>query len=156
MPLARHGIAQDDRHPVGIEPPGRIAVILQRLVTGRDGPLLGFVDLLLDARRDGDAHFDGLKFESAHPTADLAVSFIEGGRVGVVKEVGFPAVVGYVGDGIAARLDVAPKCSRVGGIRQDGSNPDNGYGCCFTHAAPVSHRLSPFEYHSIYSGEPMT
>ena len=133
MFLPAHGIAQDDRHPIRVQEAGRVAVILQRLVTGGYGPLLDLIDLFLDAGWDGDPHFGGLEGETAHPAADLAVGLIRGGRVGVVEKLRFPAVSSHIGDRIPAGLDVLPKCLHVRRIRQDGAQADDGDGWIFTH-----------------------
>ncbi len=98
MVLSGHGVAQHHRHPFRVEMPFRVAVIFERLVRGNDRPLLRLVNQHLALGRDGNPHLHRFELEAAHPAADLAVSLVGRGRVGVVEKFGLPAFGRQVGD----------------------------------------------------------
>ena len=126
--LAADGVAEDDRHPVGVDAPARPAGIDQGAARGRDGPPLAPVHLIGDHRRDGQLPGPWVPRELLHPPADLGVGLVRDRVVRVEVERRVPPPRRHVGDAVAPRADVLPERIGVGGPGHDRRGADHGHG----------------------------
>ena len=130
VPLAAHGVAEDDSGSLGVECAGWPAVVDERGVGASNRPLLGVVHGVADLGRDGEVPLEGCPVPVAHPTADLRVGPLGRLVVRVVVEVGIPSVPLCFADRVPALFEVVPERSDIGGVRQDGAHADDCNGQC--------------------------
>ncbi|OQC41260.1 MAG: hypothetical protein BWX64_01026 [Acidobacteria bacterium ADurb.Bin051] len=126
--VAGHRVAEDHRGPHRIERALGVAVVAERLARRRDRVALGVVHLGRDPRRERQLPAEGIPAELPHPAADLRVGLVRNPRVGVVVEVGIPALPRRLGDAVAAVEDVLPEGGDVGRVGEDRSQAHDGDG----------------------------
>ena len=136
--LAGHRVAEHHRGAVVVERALRVAVVEQCLPRGRHRPLLRAVHRGRDLGRHRQAPLQRSPVEVTHPATDDRVRLVRRVRVGVVVEIGVPAVGGHVADGAAPLGQVAPVGRDVGSIGQDGPDSHDGDG-----SGRAGHGLEP-------------
>ena len=114
--VAGHGVAEDHRGALTVEGPLGMTVVGEGLAGAGDGPFLGAVHGVGDARRNRQAPGEGIPAPVLDPTTDLRVELVGCLGVGVVVEVRVPATLGDVADAVAAGLDVRPERRSVGRV----------------------------------------
>ena len=138
VPLACHGIAEDDCHPFVVQRAPRVAVVDERLVCAGHGPFLSVVHGVGHSRHEGELPGMRVPVPVPDPTTDLGVRLVRCFRVGVVVQLGIPSRWVDVADAVAALLDVLPKLGSIGRVRHDGADPDD----CDGAAQVIAHLVS--------------
>jgi hypothetical protein len=121
-------VPDDHGHPFRVHAPVGPSGVEERRSSRRHRPLLAHVELLGDLRRHRQPPPQGIPRVVPDPATDLAVRLVRHGRVGVVVAVGVPAFRWHVADGVTAVAEVLPEGGRVGSVRHDRGDADDGDG----------------------------
>ena len=130
--FAAHRRAEDDAGVVSVERTVGIARVSQRLSGNTDRPLLTLIHRGCYFGRNTEAL--PVELKPLHPTPDNRVGLIGRIMVGVVIIRDAPPIGGRLGNTVALVENILPERPRIGRIRQNGTNANNGDGAiCSVH-----------------------
>ena len=126
--LAADRIAEDHRHPLGIDVPVRPACVQQRRPRRGHRPTLPLIHLGGDLGGNRQSPRHGVPGELPDPRSDPRVGLVGSSRIWVVVQLRVPALRRHVTDAVLAVPDVGPERVGVGCIGHDRGHPYDGDG----------------------------